>query len=500
MDRSLYVSYPDDLTLLSGDGGELTLQTPRCHVSYKQVPLDRSVIASLMSPGISVDDLIQALSDARTQYGIAQLFHWLQGLLKRGLLHVSAQDHDHRLATLIPTAPTFQWPSCEFHGHSRYCLSRFALLRREGDQAVIETPLAAARIVVHDPRVTSLILSLTTPKTCDELAEMSGDPQQVRRVMLLLIAAKIVDECGADDRLKEDLDPELQSWEFHDLLFHTRSRSGRHDYPIGATFRLADRSPALPALKPLSGQVIAPLPMPDVDELTQRDLTLHEAMETRRSIRHYGTQPLALSQLSEFLFRVARVKSQLNVELYTSTGLTQMEVTSRPYPSGGAIYPLEFYVIAAQCAGLSPGVYQYDPQGHQLVTVVDSLQPAADILTAAGLAAGMRSTDLQVLIVNTARFRRVSWKYSTLAYSLISKEVGIVMQNMYLVAAAMHLAPCALGVGDSDAFARLICSNYYAETSVGEFLLGSYPDRPELSEPLPETLRNKKRIWNSFDP
>jgi oxazoline/thiazoline dehydrogenase len=44
---------------------------------------------------------------------------------------------------------------------------------------------------------------------------------------------------------------------------------------------------------------------------------------------------------------------------------------------------------------------------------------------------------------------------------------------MYLVATAMNLAPCGIGIGDSDLFAKAAGCNYYAETSVGEFVLGS---------------------------
>jgi SagB-type dehydrogenase family enzyme len=67
----------------------------------------------------------------------------------------------------------------------------------------------------------------------------------------------------------------------------------------------------------------------------------------------------------------------------------------------------------------------------------------------------------------------VSWKYQSVAYALILKEVGALYQTMYLVATAMNLAPCALGGGNSDLFAKAINTNYYAETSVGEFILGS---------------------------
>ena len=60
-----------------------------------------------------------------------------------------------------------------------------------------------------------------------------------------------------------------------------------------------------------------------------------------------------------------------------------------------------------------------------------------------------------------------------MAYATTLKNVGVLYQTMYLVATAMGLAPCALGCGDSDAFARAAGADYYAEPSVGEFLLGS---------------------------
>jgi hypothetical protein len=37
----------------------------------------------------------------------------------------------------------------------------------------------------------------------------------------------------------------------------------------------------------------------------------------------------------------------------------------------------------------------------------------------------------------------------------------------------MGLAPCALGGGNADAFALAAGLDYYAESSVGEFLVGS---------------------------
>jgi len=36
----------------------------------------------------------------------------------------------------------------------------------------------------------------------------------------------------------------------------------------------------------------------------------------------------------------------------------QMAVASRPYPSGGALYELEFYAAIAACNGLDRGLYR----------------------------------------------------------------------------------------------------------------------------------------------
>jgi SagB-type dehydrogenase family enzyme len=77
----------------------------------------------------------------------------------------------------------------------------------------------------------------------------------------------------------------------------------------------------------------------------------------------------------------------------------------------------------------------------------------------------------QVLIVITARFQHLAWKYESIAYAVRLKHVGASCQTMYLVATAMNLAPCSSG--DYNLFAKAAGYNYYAETFVGDFVLGS---------------------------
>jgi len=75
------------------------------------------------------------------------------------------------------------------------------------------------------------------------------------------------------------------------------------------------------------------------------------------------------------------------------------------------------------------------------------------------------------------------WKYAGIPYALALKDVGGLMQTFYLVAEGMGLAPCAIGSGDSDAFAALTGTNYWEETLVGEFTLGSRAENTRLPAP-----------------
>jgi SagB-type dehydrogenase family enzyme len=80
------------------------------------------------------------------------------------------------------------------------------------------------------------------------------------------------------------------------------------------------------------------------------------------------------------------------------------------------------------------------------------------------------------MLVLTARFAKVAWKYETMAYAAMLKHVGVIFQTLYLVATAMGLAPCGLGGGSAEMFARASGLDPLVEGSVGEFLLGSAPE------------------------
>jgi SagB-type dehydrogenase family enzyme len=226
-------------------------------------------------------------------------------------------------------------------------------------------------------------------------------------------------------------------------------------------------------LKPPFGVEFVELPRPDLARLVRDDPPFARVQEQRRSVRQYGELPITLQQLGEFFYRVARVKEYAEEDWQTPAGPIHGDTATRPYPAGGALYELEFYVVVNQCQGLNAGLYYYDPAAHRLGKLTGRTSEVANLLLDAEQATGIPAAQLQILIILAARFQRVSWKYASMAYAVILKHVGVVYQTMYLAATAMQLAPCAVGCGNSDLFAHAAGTDYYVETSVGEFLLGS---------------------------
>jgi SagB-type dehydrogenase family enzyme len=78
----------------------------------------------------------------------------------------------------------------------------------------------------------------------------------------------------------------------------------------------------------------------------------------------------------------------------------------------------------------------------------------------------------QILITIAARFGRISWKYSSLAYALILKDVGVLFQAFYLMATDMGLGGCAIGISNIDRFSKMTGIAFHVEGPVGQFAIG----------------------------
>ena len=208
--------------------------------------------------------LAAVVEEADGADALAQLYYLLGRLVRRGLIVRSLWSHGARLAVLTSISSSFE--AAAPAPSATYALSRFAYLRVEGGETIVESPLAPARLVVHDRRVAALLHELARPVGAAELAERLVDlpAPAIQALLGLLGEAGLLR--GAEDQ------PALSTWEFHDLLFHARTRFGRHDYPMGGTYRFADRLPPPPAVKRLASEEhVVDLHRPDLAELDRTD-------------------------------------------------------------------------------------------------------------------------------------------------------------------------------------------------------------------------------------
>ena len=195
-------------------------------------------------------------------------------------------------------------------------------------------------------------------------------------------------------------------------------------------------------------------------------------LRARHSTRSFeGRRPILLGELAGFLDGAARVHSRATMQLDLGGGGPLVAYAARPYPSAGAAYELELYLAVDKCEGLARGFYHYDAGAHALLAIEVQSTDLEAMLQGAEFAMGASGLP-QILITIAARFGRVAWKYSSLAYALILKDVGVLMQTLYLMAGEAGLGGCAIGSADIALFAKMTGMEFHVEGPVGQFALG----------------------------
>jgi SagB-type dehydrogenase family enzyme len=405
----------------------------------------------------------------------------LERLAKRGLLEyrLARSQADGDAVIIEPQTPDY-WPrAAQLRATDVLVLSRFAYLRRRADEMVLESPCAGALFRICDPAIASALAVLAEPRQIKWLRRQNGFPSI--ELLALLVDCQILFKVDAarDSSLRSiEGDDNLVLWDFHDLLFHTRSTEGRHANPVGGLYSYVDVMPPPPAVRP-------PWPGEKIDlhkfaAPAQALPSVGKLLRERHSVRDFDSRrPVTLSELSQFLEYTARVLSSVTAPLEPDGGGPTVTYTVRPFPSAGGSYELELYLAVDKCEGLPRGFYHYDAGGHALTPIDVGRRELEAQLAAAQFAMGAAALP-QILITIAARFGRVSWKYSSIAYALIVKDVGVLTQTFYLMATDMGLGGCAIGTANIDLFAKMTGLDFHVEGLVGQFALGRGAE-PEAS-------------------
>ncbi len=186
----------------------------------------------------------------------------------------------------------------------------------------------------------------------------------------------------------------------------------------------------------VEGLPIHNLPPPSNLELPQ--INLRQAIEQRRSNRHYTTQPVTLGELSLLLWLSQGVKE-----------VTNRPTTLRTVPSAGSRHAFETYLVTSLVDGLLPGLYRFLAIDHQL----QEIDRSPDLLARLGETCWNQKQILTsaVTFIWVAVRARMYWRYGERGFRYLHLDAGHVCQNLYLAAQAMDCGVCAIGAFDDVA-------------------------------------------------
>lgn len=186
--------------------------------------------------------------------------------------------------------------------------------------------------------------------------------------------------------------------------------------------------------------------LPRFEELPPLPGALGDALLARRSSWDFA-EPVTREELILLL----KYALGTNAVKTVPDGTKELQLRLRSYPSGGALYPVQFYLYLHGVEGMERGLYRFCPYLNRLY-----LHQVGDF---SGQIAGMTaSTDpdanpgfvkqdysrAAVHFFLAADFRHQSDKYGARAYRLTLLEAGHAAQNLLLVSTALGMTGVTL--------------------------------------------------------
>ena len=164
-------------------------------------------------------------------------------------------------------------------------------------------------------------------------------------------------------------------------------------------------------------------------------------LTSRRTWRRFAPGKLSFANLSTLLGLTFGVREWADVP-----PLGRFAVKTSP--SGGALHPIEAYLVVRDVEDVAPGIYHYDASRHQLERLRRGMtrDRMSDYLV------GQRwFSDACAFVVMTGVFTRTQWKYRyPRAYRVVVTEAGHLCQTFCLTATWLGLAPfCTMAIADS---------------------------------------------------
>ena len=180
--------------------------------------------------------------------------------------------------------------------------------------------------------------------------------------------------------------------------------------------------------------------------LSTKSPSLQKALFDRRSERSFAKdEPLALAEVSQII---------LGLQINSNDGPYHYDV-KRAYPSAGACYPLEAYILPVRVTGLKRYLHHY----HVRTNSLEELWPFSARDFKACFREDSWCMDVGMVVVLTACHTRGYHRFRERAYQYCLLEAGQAAQNVQLLAAAEGLNSCSYGGFYDEPLMRLLDIN-----------------------------------------
>jgi SagB-type dehydrogenase family enzyme len=215
------------------------------------------------------------------------------------------------------------------------------------------------------------------------------------------------------------------------LAFHDDSSIDRWQIVRRAAPAFWDAPAAVRRISFKSYPRLAAVPLPEPGPAP--DASLGAVLQRRRSEREPSAISLGVGQLSALL--------------HWSVGHAERDaagdtVIRRHYPSAGARFPVELYLVALRCDGIAEGLYHIAAPPRALERLPSP----------AGLAEAIARTfgydwvgHSRAVVLLTAVINRTAVKYGSRGYRYALLEAGHLAQNLCLTATALGLPSAPVG-------------------------------------------------------
>lgn len=188
------------------------------------------------------------------------------------------------------------------------------------------------------------------------------------------------------------------------------------------------------------------------------NVSLEDTLMNRQSKRVFTKTEMSLEQISTFLYYSSGLKTNSHPWL-----------ANRFYPSPGARYALETYVITLNTE-IPKGVYHYNLRSHSLEIL---LQNKFSYQKYTANVQWIKNAN--ILVVITAIFKRNTIKYGIRGYRHVLEEAGHLGQNFYLIGNALDMNTCAIAGYLDDKLNKLLDVDGLNETVIYVLAAGPKP-------------------------